>query len=110
MFIRPINITKNGKQHACWSLVESYRTERGPRQRVVAYLSKIDEAGRLGFQQVADDSTADDSTIANQQDEGAHWSLLNHSPTRERGECDVDASLILQFTQRHPYPTPFNPL
>ncbi|VAX38019.1 hypothetical protein MNBD_PLANCTO02-1029, partial [hydrothermal vent metagenome] len=62
MFIRPINVTKNGKRHAYWSLVESHRTERGPRQRVVAYLGKIDEAGRLGIQQVADDAT-----ITNQQ-------------------------------------------
>ncbi len=40
------------------------------------------------------------------------WGLsdMHHSPTRERGECDVDASLILQFTQRYPYLTPFNPL
>jgi hypothetical protein len=29
-------------------LVESVRTARGPRQQVVAYLGKLDEAGRLG--------------------------------------------------------------
>jgi transposase len=33
--------------------VESYRTERGPRQRVVAYLGRLDEEGRLGLQQAA---------------------------------------------------------
>jgi len=48
MFIRPIYIRKNGKRHAYWALVESYRTERGPRQRVVSYLGQLDERGRLG--------------------------------------------------------------
>ena len=47
MFIRPCYRKKNGKRHAYWALVESYRTERGPRQRVVAYLGQLDEKGRL---------------------------------------------------------------
>ena len=33
MFVRPCYRSKNGKRHAYWALVESYRTERGPRQR-----------------------------------------------------------------------------
>ena len=45
MFIRPCYRKKNGKRHAYWALVESYRTERGPRQRVVAYLGQLDEKG-----------------------------------------------------------------
>jgi hypothetical protein len=36
------------------ALVESYRTATGPRQRVVAWLGKLDEAGRLGVQQAVD--------------------------------------------------------
>ncbi len=39
---------KNGKRHGYWALVESYRSPRGPRQRVVAYLGEMDAAGRLG--------------------------------------------------------------
>ena len=54
MFLRPHYRTVDGKRHAYWSLVESVRTERGPRQRVVAYLGGLDEAGRLGVQQAAD--------------------------------------------------------
>ena len=45
---------KNGTRHAYWALVESHRTATGPRQRVVAWLGKLDEAGRLGVQQAAD--------------------------------------------------------
>jgi len=48
MFIRQCTRHVNGKLQAYWALVESYRTERGPRQRVVAWLWKQDEAGRLG--------------------------------------------------------------
>jgi len=53
MFIRPCYRTKNGKRHAYWALVESYRSERGPRQRVVAYLGQLDEKGRLGVKEAA---------------------------------------------------------
>ena len=53
MFIRPCYRKKNGKRHAYWALVESYRTERGPRQRVVAYLGQLDKEGRLGVQEAA---------------------------------------------------------
>jgi transposase len=34
--------------------VEAYRTERGPRQRVVAYLGESDEQGRLGIKHAAE--------------------------------------------------------
>ena len=53
MFIRPHYRTKNGKRHAYWALTESYRTERGPRQRVVAYLGQLDETHRLGIRAAA---------------------------------------------------------
>lgn len=54
MFIRQQFKSVNGQRRAYWALVESYRTERGPRQRVVAYLGQIDEAGRLGVQEAAE--------------------------------------------------------
>jgi len=54
MFIRPCHRKKNGKRHAYWALVESYRTDRGPRQRTVAYLGQLDEAGRVGVQRAAE--------------------------------------------------------
>jgi transposase len=36
-----------------WALVESYRTERGPRQRIVAYLGDLGEATRAGVAHAA---------------------------------------------------------
>ncbi len=54
MFIRPCYRKKNGKRHAYWALVESYRTERGPRQRVVAYLGQLDDTERRGVKRAAE--------------------------------------------------------
>jgi len=41
MFLRRFQRRKNGKPHTYWALVESYRTARGSRQRVVAYLGEL---------------------------------------------------------------------
>jgi hypothetical protein len=54
MFIRPCYRTKDGKRHAYWALVESYRSKRGPRQRTVAYLGQLDQQERLGIRQTAE--------------------------------------------------------
>ena len=54
MFLRKFSIDKDGKRHDYWALVESVRTEGGPRQRVVSYLGDMDEAGRLGIQHAAE--------------------------------------------------------
>jgi len=53
MYLRRCYRKKQNKRHAYWARVESYRTARGPRQRVVAYLGEMDEAGRIGVQQAA---------------------------------------------------------
>ena len=37
--------------------MESYRTPRGPRQRVVAWLGAMDEQGRLGVKRCAERAT-----------------------------------------------------
>lgn len=41
MFLRHYERRKNGKPHTYWALVESYRTAKGSRQRVVAYLGEL---------------------------------------------------------------------
>ena len=43
MYIRKCHSTKRKNEHNYWQLVESYRTSRGPRQRVVAYLGDISQ-------------------------------------------------------------------
>ena len=54
MFIRPCYRKKNGKRHAYWALVESYRTDRGPRQRIVAYLGQLKDTKRRGVKRAAE--------------------------------------------------------
>ena len=58
MFIRPCYRKKNGKRHAYWALVESYRTDAGPRQRVVAYLGQLKETQRRGVKRAAEGETS----------------------------------------------------
>jgi transposase len=41
MFIRHIKKKACGKEHGYWALVESYRTEKGVRQRIVGYIGDI---------------------------------------------------------------------
>jgi hypothetical protein len=53
MFLRPIYRDKDGKRHAYWALLESYRTARGPRNRVVAYLGALSEAECRGVRDAA---------------------------------------------------------
>jgi hypothetical protein len=43
---------KNGKTHAYWSLMESYRTAQGSRQRAVACLGKLGPSEQLSWVQL----------------------------------------------------------
>ena len=67
MYLRRCHRQKDGKRHAYWALVESYRTAHGPRQRVVAYLGELDEQGRLGVQRVAQPGSAPQGGLFDQQ-------------------------------------------
>lgn len=41
MYLRRINKKKCGKDHYYWALVESYRTEKGIRQRITGYIGRL---------------------------------------------------------------------
>jgi transposase len=49
MFLKRLERRKNGKKHTYWALVESYRTARGSRHRVVAYLGALKKRERNGW-------------------------------------------------------------
>lgn len=53
MYLRRCGQARRKREGAYWELVESYRSERGPRQRVVAYLGDVGEAKRRGVRQAA---------------------------------------------------------
>ena len=55
MFLKRSVRRKGGEKYESWSLVESVRTARGPRQRTVAMLGKLpglDEEERIGWEEV----------------------------------------------------------
>ena len=55
MYLKRCGQTRSKQDGVYWELVESCRTERGPRQRVVAYLGDIEESPRIGVKQVAEE-------------------------------------------------------
>ena len=58
MFLRRKNKKARGVGYSYWHLCETVRTARGPRQRVVASLGKLDEAEVAGLRGGWDDLTA----------------------------------------------------
>lgn len=56
MYLRRNTKKKNGTDYDCWTLVESVRTVRGPRQRIVATIGKLpglDREERIGWEEVS---------------------------------------------------------
>ncbi|MCL2648436.1 MAG: hypothetical protein FWD61_15745 [Phycisphaerales bacterium] len=79
MFIRPCYRKKNGKRHAYWALVESVRTAKGPRQRVVGYLGGLPEKVRRGVKRVAQ-GIATDAADAMDASVGGLFPEADNSP------------------------------
>jgi len=56
MYLRRTTKKKGGTDYECWLLVESVRTARGPRQRVVATIGKLpglDREERIGWEEIS---------------------------------------------------------
>jgi transposase len=53
MFLKRMTRRVGRKRFTYWALVESYRTERGPRQRVVAHLGELRSAEQAGWAKLA---------------------------------------------------------
>ena len=52
MFVKRLERRKGRKKHTYWALVESYRTGKGSRHRVVAYLGELSKRERSGWEQL----------------------------------------------------------
>jgi transposase len=85
MFIRPCYRKIKGKRQAYWALVESYRTERGPRQRTVAWLGKLKDAERAGVKQAAE---------GGKKSSFAQLQLFDHEDNPEPEWVEVDAARV----------------
>jgi transposase len=90
MFIRQYTCVEKGKRQAYWALVESYRTARGPRQRVVAWLGKLDEAGRLGMRRAAETATKESTPRTANESQRALFE--EESPEPEPRWVEVNAA------------------
>ena len=80
MFLRRYDRRKNGKPHTYWALVESFRTAKGSRQRVVAYLGELAAEGVLEFGDV-------DPAVADRRERVVMAQVADHvgdAPQRER--------------------------
>jgi len=99
MFLKRISLDKDGKRHEYWALVESVRTERGPRHRVVSYLGDMDEAGRLEVHAAAEGQTpVQESLFEKPQPE---WVEVNVRKVRvERPRRFGDVWLALELVKK----------
>lgn len=100
MFLRKTSFSKNGKQHDYWALVESVRTERGPRQRIVSYLGDMDEAGRLGVQHAVEKDLPDQESLFDERS-SPKWIEVDIRKVRtERSRRFGDVWLALELIKK----------
>jgi transposase len=85
MFIRPCYRKVKGKRQAYWALVESFRTERGPRQRTVAWLGRLKESERAGVKRAAEGGKKSPYT---------QLQLFDHEGKAEPEWVEVDAANV----------------
>jgi len=84
MFLRRCYRSHNGRRHGYWALVESVRTQRGPRQKVVAYLGDLNEAGRAGVRHLA-------GAMAGEQADVGPWLFDDGTAAPRHVEVDTAA-------------------
>ena len=82
MFLRRNRKRHRGEAYEYWSLVESVRTARGPRQRVVATLGKLpglDVSARVGWEHIGEilDGKARPADFLNAPTDPPRWATVN---------------------------------
>ena len=100
MFLRRKCRRIDGKVYYSWALVESVRTERGPRQRIVSYLGDMDEAGRVGIHRAVEgDKSAVQETLFDET--APEWVEVNVRKVRtERIRRFGDVWLALELIKK----------
>jgi transposase len=104
MYLRRHRKKAKGEDYGYWSLVESYRTTRGPRQRIVASIGKLpglDKEERIGWEEIGriiDGKPRPEASLFKGYDEPPLWAQVNVrkvSVERLRHFGDVYLALIL---------------
>ena len=88
MYLRKCRRTRGERGHIYWELVESYRTERGPRQRVVAYLGDVSEGKCLGVQRAARGATGSWQSRLFDEEREPEWVEVDTKRVRVEGVRD----------------------
>lgn len=104
MYLRRNRKQKNGADYDCWTLVESVRTARGPRQRIVATIGKLpglDREERVGWDEIGrilSGKPRPEPGLFHQIEEPPSWATVNVggvSVERLRHFGDVYLGLLL---------------
>src|SRR3972149_407626 len=99
MFLRRKCRHKNGRAYYSWALVESVRTERGPRQRIVSYLGDMDEAGRVGIHHAVEGGRSVQESLFDEAK--SEWVEVNVRKVRtERSRRFGDVWLALELIKK----------
>lgn len=106
MFLRRHKKVKGSGEYEYWSLVESVRTARGPRQRVVATVGKLpglDAATRVGWEQIGEilSGRAKPADFLETRPEPPEWARVNVKALRvERPRRFGEVYLALALWRR----------
>lgn len=104
MYLRRHGKKVDGEEYGYWSLVESVRTMRGPRQRIVATIGKLpglDKEERLGWEEVSRILTGkpqQEVSLFEQPEEPPSWATVDInrvSVERLRSFGDIYLALVL---------------
>ena len=104
MFLRRNTKKKGGVDYDCWTLVESVRTARGPRQRIVATIGKLpglDREERIGWDEIGrilSGKPRPEAGLFSQPEDPPSWATVNLSGVRVerlRSFGDVYLGLLL---------------
>ena len=104
MYLRRNRKKKKGIDYDCWTIVESIRTVRGPRQRVVATIGKLpglDREERIGWDEISrilSGKPEPEPNLFEQKTEPPSWAMVDiKGVSVERLRCfgDVYLGLLL---------------
>jgi len=86
MFLRRNRRIKDGKEHVCWSLVETVRTPDGPRQRRLCYLGELNASAQARWLKTIN--------VFNEQGESTQLTLLPAEAQQVAGGPDIARVLV----------------
>ena len=83
MYLRRHDKKADGEEYEYWSLVESVRTARGPRQRIVATIGKLpglDKEERIGWEEISrilNGKPQRQDSLFEKAEETPSWAMVN---------------------------------